>query len=336
MNDSQPPSAQKILVIRFSSIGDIVLTTPIVRAIKQQIPGVSVHFLVKKGFEIIVQDNPYIDKVHIYEKGNSATLAENLKAEHFDFVVDLQKNYRSRKLVKKLHCPHSTFSKCNIRKAILVRTKINFLPNRHIVDRYFDAVKKLGVTNDGMGLDYFIPDSDRFDVQDLPAGFEEGYIAVAIGANHNTKRMPTEKIIEIGNLLFKPMVLLGNKQDRAAGDEIVRQMNGKALNLCGEHNLNTSASILEQSACVLTGDTGLMHIAAALHKPITSLWGNTVPELGMYPYTTPDAPECRIFEIPFLKCRPCSKLGFNKCPHKHFKCMNLISSYEVADWINKF
>ena len=123
MNDQQPPSAQKILIIRFSSIGDIVLTTPVVRAIKQQIPGVSIHFLVKKGFEIIVQNNPYIDQVHIYEKGSSNTV-DDLKKEHFDYVVDLQRNYRSRKVVKKLHCPHSTFSKCNIRKAILVRTKI--------------------------------------------------------------------------------------------------------------------------------------------------------------------------------------------------------------------
>lgn len=335
MNDQQPPSPQKILIIRFSSIGDIVLTTPVVRAIKQQIPGVSVHFLVRKGNEILVNNNPYIDQVHLYEKG-SATLLESLKNEHFDFVVDLQKSHRSRKIARKLHCPHSSFPKCNIKKAVFVRTKINFLPAVHIVDRYFAAVERLGVVNDGKGLDYFIPESDRFDVQDLPAGFEDGYIAVAIGAKHATKKIPVTKIIEIGNLLFKPMVLLGDKQDRAVGDEIARQMNGKALNLCGEYNLNTSASIIEQSDCVLTGDTGLMHIAAALHKPITSLWGNTVPELGMYPYTAPGAPECRIFEIPYLKCRPCSKLGFNKCPHKHFKCMNLISSYEVADWINQF
>ena len=335
MTEQQPPSYQKILVIRFSSIGDIVLTTPVVRAIKKQIPGVSVHFLVKKGNEVLVCNNPYIDKVHIYGK-DGENLMENLKKEHFDFVVDLQKSHRSRKITHKLKCPHSSFPKCNIRKAVLVSTKINFLPNVHIVDRYFKAVQKLGVTNDGKGLDFFIPEEDRFDVQELPASYENGYIAVAIGAKHATKRIPTAKIIEIGNLLFKPIVLLGDKQDRTAGEEIVRQMNGKALNLCGKYNINTSASIVEQSDCVLTGDTGLMHIAAALHKPITSLWGNTVPELGMYPYTAPDAPECRIFEVPFLKCRPCSKLGFNKCPHKHFKCMNLISSYEVADWINQF
>ena len=117
MNDQQPPSAQKILVIRFSSIGDIVLTTPVVRAIKQQIPGVSVHFLVRKGNEMLVRDNPYIDKVHLYEKCDSSLL-ETLRNEHFDFIVDLQKNHRSRKVVKKLHCPHSSFPKCNIKKAI--------------------------------------------------------------------------------------------------------------------------------------------------------------------------------------------------------------------------
>lgn len=333
MNDIQPPSESKILIIRFSSIGDIVLTTPVIRAVKQQINGVTVHFLVKKAFQELALNNPYIDKVHVYD-GESDSLIKELKQENFTFVVDLQKNHRSRKIVNKLHVPHKTFPKCNIRKAVLVGTKVNLLPERHIVDRYFDAVTNLGVTNDGQGLDFFIPESEKFDVQDLPAGFEDGYIAVSVGAKHTTKRIPVAKIIEIGNLLFKPIVLLGDKHDFAAGEEIAAHLNGKALNACGAYSLNTTASIVEQSDCVLTADTGIMHIAAALHKPIISLWGNTVPELGMYPYTAPGAPTARIFEIPYLKCRPCSKLGYEKCPHKHFKCMNLISSYEVADCIN--
>lgn len=335
MNDIQPPSEQKILIIRFSSIGDIVLTTPIIRCVKQQVPGAKVHFLVKKNNATILESNPHIDKVHLFE-GDSDAIIKELKAEYFDFVADLQKNHRSRKLVKKLGCTHETFPKCNVKKAVLVGTKMNFLPEKHIVDRYFEAVAPLSVHNDGQGLDYFIPEEEKFDIQDLPAGFEEGYIAVAVGAKHATKRIPVEKIIEIGNLLYKPMILLGDRNDFGAGEEIATQMNGKAFNACGKYSLNTTASIVEQSDCVLTADTGIMHIAAALHKPITSLWGNTVPELGMYPYTAPNAPECRIFEIPYLKCRPCSKLGFDKCPLKHFKCMNLISSYEVADWINQF
>ena len=333
MNESQPPSLRKILIIRFSSIGDIVLTTPVVRAVKQQVPNVELHFLVKKSNEILLKSNPYVDKIHTY-KGDIDALVSELKAECFDYIVDLQNNFRSKKIIRKLGRPHCSFPKHNIKKMVLVRAKINFLPAVHIVDRYFKAAKALGVINDGEGLDYFIPEEDVFDVEDLPAGFEDGYIAVAVGAAHATKRIPVEKIIEIGNLLYKPMVLLGDKNDANIAEIIVSHMNGKALNLCGKFNINTTASVVAQSEGVLTGDTGIMHIAAALGKPIASLWGNTVPELGMYPYLKPDAPKSRIFEVSSLFCRPCSKLGFKKCPHGHFKCMNLISSYEVANWIN--
>ena len=333
MNESQPPSRRKILLIRFSSIGDIVLTTPIIRAVKQQVPNAEVHFLVKKSNEILLKDNPYVDVIHTY-KGDLHSLMPELKAENFSYIVDLQNNLRSHKITRQLRCPHRTFPKHNIRKMVLVRAKINFLPAVHIVDRYFKAAKDLGVKNDGKGLDYFIPEEDVFDIQDLPAGFEDGYIAVAVGAAHATKRIPVEKIVEIGSQVYKPLVLLGDKNDAKTAEQVVAQLHEKALNLCGKFNINTTASVVAQSDGVLTGDTGIMHIAAALGKPIASLWGNTVPELGMYPYLNPDAPKARIFEVTSLICRPCSKLGFKKCPRGHFKCMNLISSYEVADWLN--
>ena len=333
MNESQPPSRRKILIIRFSSIGDIVLTTPVIRAVKQQVPNVELHFLVKKSNEILLKSNPYIDVIHTY-KGDLRSLLPELKAENFDYIIDLQNNIRSHKITRKLRCPHRTFPKHNIKKMVLVRAKINFLPAVHIVDRYFKAAKDLGVKNDGKGLDYFIPEEDIFDIQDLPAGFEDGYIAVAVGAAHATKRIPVEKIVEIGSQIYKPLVLLGDKNDSKTAELIVSQLNEKALNLCGKFNINTTASVVEQSDGVLTGDTGIMHIAAALGKPIASLWGNTVPEFGMYPYPKPGAPKARIFEVNSLACRPCSKLGFKKCPRGHFKCMNLISSYEVADWLN--
>ncbi len=335
MNETQPPSRQKILIIRFSSIGDIVLTTPIIRAVKQQIPNAEVHFLVKKSNEILLKSNPYVDVVHNYIGDLKSTVKE-LKLENFSYIIDLQHNMRSKRILHKLRVPHCSFPKLNAKKLVLVRAKINFLPAVHIVDRYFKAAKALNIVNDDKGLDYFIPDEDAFDTQDFPAGFENGYIAVAVGAAHATKRIPVEKIIEIGSQLYKPMVLLGDKNDAVVAEKIVEQLQGKALNLCGKCSLNTTASIIAQSDCVLCGDTGLMHISAALRKPIASLWGNTVPELGMYPYIAPDAPKARIFEIPSLCCRPCSKLGHAKCPRGHFKCMNMISSYEVADWINQF
>ena len=335
MNDSQPPSRRKILVIRFSSIGDIVLTTPVIRSLKQQLAETEVHVLVKKTYQEVLIGNPNIDKIHLYN-GNLTAILQELQAEKFDYVVDLQNNARSHRVTRHLKCASKAFPKCNIRKFIFVRGKVNFLPLIHIVNRYYEAVKPLGVHNDNLGLDYYIPEIDNFDTQELPAKFENGYVAVAVGAAHATKRIPADKIAEIGSQLFKPMILLGDKNDFDAAENIVAQLDGKALNFCGKLSINQTASLVAQSDCVLTADTGIMHIAAALRKPIASLWGNTVPEFGMYPYLTPDSPQARIFETPYLKCRPCSKLGFKKCPHGHYKCMNEIKTHEVAAWINEY
>jgi len=335
MDDNQPPSRKKILIIRFSSIGDIVLTTPVVRAIKCQIADAEIHFLVKKGYESILKDNPNISKLHIF-KGNLRHTIKELKNEKFNFIVDLQNNRRSNRIDHKLKTPFKKINKLNFLKWIAVNFKINFLPIKHIVDRYFDVVSPLNVINDGEGLDYFIPEEEEFDAQDLPAVFEAGFIAVSMGSIHKTKQIPSYKLIEIGHILHKPMMLLGGKDVINKAEKVVSALGDRAFNGCGKYSLNQSASILRKSDCVLTGDTGLMHIAAAFRKPIASIWGNTVPEFGMYPYMPQNRDLFRIFEVCHLKCRPCSKLGFKKCPRKHFKCMKNISAVEVADWINKF
>lgn len=335
MDDCQPPSRRKILIIRFSAIGDIVLTTPVIRAIKAQILHVEIHFLVKREYASLLEYNPHISKIHAYS-GNLKATQQALREEHFDFIVDLQKNYRSKRIVSALHVPAGTFSKHNILKWIFVNFKINFLPNIHIVDRYFEAVKKLNVVHDGGGLDFYIPENKEFDEEDLPAVFENGFVAVALGSLHGTKRIPVHKIVDIARILYKPVMLLGGKDVISMGDDIVSQLGDKAYNGCGKFTIFQSASILKQADCLLTGDTGMMHIAAALQIPIASLWGNTVPEFGMYPYMPQQEDKFRIFEVCTLPCRPCSKLGYEKCPKKHFNCMNHISTLEVAEWINKF
>ncbi|MCQ2285593.1 MAG: glycosyltransferase family 9 protein [Bacteroidales bacterium] len=331
--DDYPPSRKKILIIRLSSMGDVVLTTPVIRALKQQLQEAEIHFLIKKEFAPVLETNPYITKIHHFT-GNISACVDELKTEKFDFVVDLQKNVKSKKIVHRLGTASATYNKHNFQKWVFVRLKVNFLPNTHIVDRYFEAVAPLGVVNDGKGLDFFIPESKSFDEDDLPAVFENGYVAVSLGAAHPTKRIPIDKIVEIGRILYKPMMLLGGKDVFAEGEEIVSQLGERVYNGCGKFSLMESASIIEQSVCLLTGDTGLMHIGAALQVPTASLWGNTVPEFGMYPYMSSD--KFRIFEVCPLRCRPCSKLGHKKCPKGHFNCMNLIPAIEVAEWINQF
>lgn len=325
---------KKILIIRFSSIGDIVLTTPVVRCLKQQLNNAEIHYLTKKQYQPVLSENPYIDRFWFYENGFCGLLPL-LQRERFDYIVDLHKNMRSFFVRMKLGVRGASFPKLNIQKWLLVRFGINLMPDLHIVDRYFRAVSELGILNDGKGLDYFIPHADHLTVEDLPEQFRSGFFAVVIGGRHFTKIFPASKVAEVVGKLNKPAILLGGKEDRKQGDDISVSCGNRIWNGCGMYNLNQSASLIGLSDAVLTNDTGLMHIAAALNKPVVSVWGNTVPAFGMFPFRSSDsdAPSV-IMEVKGLKCRPCSKLGFDQCPEKHFRCMNDIHAEEVAAVLN--
>lgn len=309
----------KILILRFSSIGDIVLTTPVVRAIKQQVEEAQVHYCTKSGFRGILEANPYIDKVHCLDS-SLGKLVEELKKEKFDFVIDLHKNLRTAIIKFSLGVSSKSFAKLNFEKWLLVNFKIDRLPQVHIVDRYMAAAASLGVKTDEKGLDYFIPEKDQVNLSVLPAAFANGYVAFAIGAQHFTKRLPIEKIAELCCRISIPVLLMGGKEDAEKGEEIIKivEKEGRVIfNSCGKFNLNQSASLIRQSKVVISHDTGLMHIAAAFGKEIYSIWGNTIPGFGMYPYKT----SFHVLENNNLTCRPCSKIGYQKCPKGHFKCM---------------
>ena len=318
----------KILVVRYSSIGDIVLTTPIVRCLKQQLDGnVEIHYLTKKNYSSLLENNPYITKIHTIDKNNNE-VAEQLKNEHFHYIIDLHKNLRSKGISRKLGVLRFTFDKLNIKKWLLTNFKINFLPDIHIVDRYFEAVKSLGVENDGKGLDFFLTDNDN--VNNLPETHNNGYVTIAIGAQFATKCLPTNKLVELCNLIHQPIILAGGKEDEQKANEIISQSSNKNIyNACGKYSINQSAFIVKNSQILITHDTGLMHIASALGVNIISIWGNTVPAFGMYPYLPKE--KYVIIENNNLNCRPCSKIGYDACPKKHFKCMNDLSMQEVVE-----
>jgi ADP-heptose:LPS heptosyltransferase len=311
----------KILVIRFSSIGDIVLTTPVLRCLKNQLEGeVELHYLTKKQYKSIVGSNPNVSKVYTIEKSTNEVI-NDLKKEGYHYIVDLHKNLRSKRVIKKLKCLSFSFEKLNYEKWLMTSFKINKLPKIHIVERYLNAVKYLGIENDGLGLEYYIPTKDEVDVNVFPAPFKNGHVSFAIGAQHATKCLPEHKIIEICNQIHQPVVLLGGKEDAEKAERIVAAVGDTVFNACGGFNLNQSASILKQSKTLITHDTGLMHIGAALNVKIVSVWGNTIPEFGMYPYYPNQPDKFVMIENKSLSCRPCSKIGYDKCPKKHFKCM---------------
>ncbi len=319
---------KKILIIRFSSIGDIVLTTPVIRCLKQQKPGVEIHFLTKKVFKGILENNPYLTKIHTIEK-DVKEITKQLKQENFDFIIDLHNNIRSMQTKAALGKPSSSFKKLNFKKWILVKFKINKMPILHIVDRYMQTATPLGIKNDNKGIDYFIPEKDEVSLASLPPSHQQGYIGFVIGARHYTKQLPTEKIISICKKLNQPIVLLGGKEDINRANEIEKAVGATIYNACGKCNLNQSASLVKQATKIITHDTGLMHIAAAFKKEIISIWGNTVPAFGFTPYLP--APTSKIVEVKNLSCRPCSKIGYEKCPKGHFKCMKEIDENEIVN-----
>lgn len=308
---------KKILVIRFSSIGDIVLISPVLRCLQEQ-TGAEVHVITREPFRAILESNPHVAKVYTY-KDVFAEVKEAMQAEQYDFVVDLHHNMRSLQVKRALRRPSASFPKLNIRKWLLVNLHVDRMPAVHVVDRYFEAVKPLGVKNDGKGLDYFIPPADEVPVGQLPGTHRNGYAALVTGAKFGTKRIPEEKMIAIVRRLKQPVVLLGGKEDMESAARVAEACGEIVYNACGKFNLNQSASLVRGADLVITPDTGLMHIAAAFKKKVYSVWGNTVPAFGMYPYQPGEG--SRMIEVKDLSCRPCSKIGYEKCPKGHFHCM---------------
>jgi len=303
----------KILVVRFSSIGDIVLTTPVVRLLKKQI-NAEVHFLTFSRYKCILMNNPYIDNLHLIDKNIEEVLSK-LKKEKYDLLIDLHHNIRTQILKQKLGIKSKSFRKLNIQKWLLTTFKINILPNIHIVDRYLETIKHLGITNDNLGLDFFLADEDK--VENLP----NDYVVFAVGGKHETKKLPTNKIISICNKLNTQIILIGGKEDFLTAEKIITATSN-TKNACGKYSIGQSAFIIKNAKYVITHDTGMMHIAAAFKKKIYSVWGNTIPAFGMTPYLA-DA-RSKIIEVKNLSCRPCTKIGFDKCPKGHFDCMQKI------------
>jgi ADP-heptose:LPS heptosyltransferase len=319
----------KILVVRFSSIGDIVLTTPVIRCLKSQLPFSEIHYLTKKTFHDVLIASPYIDKIHLLDDGLSKIIP-TLREENFDSIIDLHNNLRTLKVKARLGIKSFAVDKINLDKWMMTTFKINKLPNKHIVDRYFETVTDLKVKNDNKGLDYFIPKKDEVKINSLPKTHHNGYIGFVLGALFATKQFPIDKVISICKKINKPIVLLGGEKEKAMGEKIKSAVGDMIYNAAGLYNINQSASLVKQATKIITNDTGLMHIASAFNKEIISIWGNTIPEFGMYPYMPQSPSNSHIIEVKDLSCRPCSKLGYDECPKGHFKCMNLIDEEEIV------
>lgn len=334
---------KRFLIIRLSSIGDIVLTTPVIRALRKKYPDAQIDFLLKPAFKAVLEANPYLSNILIYEPDKD-TFLSTLKANNYDVVLDLHHNLRTLKIKRALGTASHSFPKLNLQKWLYVNFKWEaVMPDQSIVDRYFDCVASLGVVNDGEGLDYFIPEAMITAQEDIPMSHWTGYVACVLGGSKATKQLPTEQWIAFAQQCELPLILLGGPEDKAEGDLIAQAIpTQRVYNACGKFKLNESAHLVQRSRVVVSNDTGLMHIAAAFQKPIVSLWGNTTPELGMFPYygannlKTMVSNKLTIIENKNISCRPCSKIGYAQCPKKHFKCMNDLDMQAVVAAVHQY
>lgn len=300
---SQPT---RILIIRFSSIGDIVLTTPIIRCVKKQLEGpVEIDYITKKQYATLLTHNPYIHSVIGIDKSVSE-VSDILKNTAYDYIIDLHNNIRSRTVKRYNKAFSFTLNKKNLAKWLYVQTKKELLPIGHVVARSFEAVKALSVHDDGEGLDFFFPPKEELSGALLPEIFETVYVAYAIGGQMKGKILPTDKIITLCKKISAPVVLLGGTEDRERANEVKLALDDQVFNACGVFTLAQSAFIAKKAKAIITHDTGMMHVATALGCKVISIWLATTPELGFSPWQPKNM--SIIIEADCAK-RPTSKLG---------------------------
>ena len=296
-----------------------MLTTPAIRVLKLQGKG-HVTVLTKAQYAPLFDGNPYVDRVLVLE-GSLLALWPELLTAGFTHVVDLHNNLRSHLVSWMLPwLPVYRTKKAGRERRNLINKRTRQMPPKHVVDRHYKAISALDCVPDEFGLDYFIPAEAQIGFRTIPI-MQFPFVAVVIGGQHNTKKLPEHKLVELLRSIQEPVVILGAEAEKELGQKAAGKLaiegRWNIYNACGELNLHQSASVMQQAKEVYSHDTGLMHIAAALGKRVHTIWGSTVPAFGMYPYGT----DFTVIEVKGLPCRPCHKHGFEACPLGHFKCM---------------
>lgn len=339
---------QKILIIRFSSIGDIVMATPLLRVLHERFPTSHIDFVVRKEYTELVQNNKNLN--HIYEFNAKTGFSElhklknQLRVEHYDLVIDIHNSLRSRYLRWILGANDVVvIHKRIFARTMLIRLKKNFYNSVvSVIDRYIEPVQKYGVANDGKGLELYISDEIRAQTSKKMEKFGIHQFSTMVGfcpsAKHYTKCWPKERFAELGIALAKiyntKILLFGDSVDKhrcVAISNAINDRNGKgsAVDLSGDLSLLESAVAMEKCNLIVTNDSGLMHIATAMKKKVVAIFGPTVREFGFFPV----GKEQIVLELEGLYCRPCSHVGGKICPEGHFRCMKEIQVNEVINSI---
>lgn len=333
------PDALRILAIRFSSIGDILLTTPLLRAIRARHPAAHLALLTKEPFTPLVADNPRLNEVIVFRRDQPLDgLAGELRERHFSHILDLHGSLRSRALRLLVPAQWSGYRNHRVARELLIRTKRNAYPRDiPVPERYFDAAERLDVQPDGEPPEFFLADQATRDVgawvtaADLPPGL--GLVALAPGAAHNTKRWPLEYWQELARRLTQAgfsVVTVGGPEDSTTGEQVAGAGGPRGRNAAGHFGLQGTGALLAQCRALVSGDTGVMHMATGVGTPVVALFGPTVRPFGFFPYSR----KAIVVERD-LDCRPCTAHGSEQCPLGHHRCLRDIAPPEVEDIVRR-
>ena len=327
-----------ILIIRLSSIGDIILTTPLVRAVRMKYPKARISFLVKKENVDLLKCNPYINQLIIFDKAEGfrgfLKLRKKIRKEHFDWVIDLHNNLRVNLLKASLWFPQvSTYSKQSIRRHLLVIFGTNFFREaKPVYLKYFEAVQKHEIEYDGKGTDVMTSDAESGNIREMliSDGWYSGQPVVVIcpAASYTNKRWLPKGFADLADSLIVEMdariIFLGGPKDLDYCEDILLMMKHQTYNYAGLLSLSESASMLGLANLVVSNDSGMMHLAQSQKRPVVAIFGPTTRELGFFPL-----PELSEVIEKDVYCRPCTTKGLNRCPRENFDCMNRIETRQV-------
>lgn len=329
----------KFLIIRFSSIGDVILTTPLIRCLRAAYPESQIDFLVKKEFAIVLSQNPHINSIITFDKkagkGELSKIRNLIRMNGYTHILDIQKNLRSIYISAGSGAKVSSFSKKLFARDMLIRFNINIYKEiKPVYLRYFESVANLGVTYDNCGTEVFPSISESEKITGILA--QNNYLpqfpllVIAPGAQWENKRWPVERFAAAAETFCEQTgaktILIGGSGDIEICNSVQSLMKSTVLNLAGKLSLMGSAALLGKASMVFTNDTGMLHMAQAMKAPVVAVYGPTTRELGFFPI-----PEnSRVAETD-VSCRPCTQKGLHYCPKTHFRCMNDIKPAKVSD-----
>jgi lipopolysaccharide heptosyltransferase II len=328
-------SPPHILAVRLSSIGDVLLTTPLLRALRRRHPRARLSVLTKQAYAPLLTHNPHVTRVIGLAPGrNLMDLAAELRGERYSHLLDLHESMRTRLLRILVPGNWSGYPKHRVARAVLIQTKRDAYPERRpVAERYFAAARALDVEPDGRPPELFWSPEAECTVTTWLGGWSlpesARIVAVAPGAAHATKQWPLRHYRALIQRLMGDgwnVVLVGGEQDRGLASELAGMVGSGVVNAAGQFNLQQTASVLKRASALISGDTGVMHMATAVGTPVVALFGPTVQAFGFFPYSD----RAEVEELA-LGCRPCSSKGGPRCPLGHHRCLEDLMPDRVHD-----